>query len=288
MFEWLEELFKMGPTWQARGERRNARRLKILVFRREPKLNEKLKKALLSGNIRRVVKAFHAEKKLDEKEARYAFLVLKKMRVIIYKQLDILRKINRAVEEDKNLSSEEKKILVGKIDYDIRLIDNVIKALLRGEDNFAHGERTITIREALREASMLNDFYFCGRNEIRKVRRSVRDEKHLLSILQKSVKNEKVQSIIRRLENDLKAETKNELREAVDAMVVLYDIEKKIYKEKVTIKELVIKEGFPEEVGEKLEKEFEESEKWMREQAKHDVAEERYAESKAVRSFQPA
>ncbi|HHE36420.1 MAG TPA: hypothetical protein ENL16_01240, partial [Candidatus Woesearchaeota archaeon] len=245
MFEWLEELFKMGPTWQARGERRKARRLKTLLFKREPKLNKKLKKALLSGNIKRVVKAFHAEKKLDEKEAGYAFLVLKKMRVIIYKQLDILRKINRAIDEDKNLSPEEKKVLVNKINYDIRLIDGVIRALLRGEDNFAHGDRTLSVREALSEGSILNDFYFCGRNEIRKVRRSVRDEKRLLSALQKSVKNEKVQSIIKRLENDLKAETKNELREAVDAMVILYDIEKKIYKEKATIKELVIKEGFP-------------------------------------------
>lgn len=277
-------MLKLGPTWQARGERRAARRLRFFWFRREPKISEKLKKAIGSGDITRVVKAYHAQEALEKKEMKYAFLVLKKMRVIIYKQLDSLKNISEAIWKDALLNDQEKSALRQKLNSEITLIQNVNNALINGENNVAHEGRTLSIREALDEGSLLNDFYFLGRNEIRRVRRTMRDEKQLFSALVKARKNAQVEKIMRHLEDDLKAETDNELKEATDAVLVLYDIEKKIKTQEASIRQLVVNEGFPEETGNNIEKEFEEAENWMKEQAKLDLGKERFAESKVVRS----
>jgi hypothetical protein len=284
MFEWTEQMFKLSPTWQARGERRAARRLKLLWFNREPKINEKLKKVISSGDISRVVKAYHAQAKIDRQEMNYAFLIIKKMRVVIYKQLDSLKNISEAIWKDATLTEEEKSALRVKINSEIGLVQNVNNALLNGENNIAHEGRTLSIREALDQGSLLNDFYFLSRNEIRRVRRTTRDEKQLLSALVKSSDNEKVEKIMRHLESDLKAETDNELKEATDALIVLNDIEKKIKAHEASISQLMVKEGFPEETGKKIAQEFEEAEDWMKKQAKLDLGKERFAESKAIRS----
>ena len=277
-------MFKLNPTWQARGERRAARRLKILWFNREPKINDKLKKMINSGDISKVVKAYHAHAKIDRQEMNYAFLVVKKMRVVIYKQLDSLKNINEAIWKDAALGEEEKSALRVKINSEIILIKKVNNALLGGENNIAYDGRTLSIREALNEGSLLNDFYFLSRNEIRRVRRTMRDEKQLLSALVKSSKNDKVEKIMRHLESDLKTEADNELKEATDALILLNDIEKKIKAHEASMSQLVFKEGFPEETGKKIAQEFEGAEDWMKKQAKLDLGKERFAESKAIRS----
>ncbi|MFO8015996.1 MAG: hypothetical protein R6U32_02745 [Candidatus Woesearchaeota archaeon] len=261
MFEFKDFITILPDTWQARTVTRVGRHLRNDI-KKDSELNQKLKEAEDKGSIEKVEDLIQKAAKEEMKEIKEIMKVGNKAEIMENHEVERLGEINKGLERIKDKAGKEKvEELMNSVNAMIKKIEDLEKLQMAKFDKLSNDSEVWTRVWNWDRGSVSNELISIGRVERRLTKKAKRLEKRIRKIedkISKEKKSKKIDSELKKLKKEIDKlgpvideEIKYFSTEVKDEILFFTFLRRRIRNIEEKVKGY-IKQGFPEDIADKL------------------------------------